>query len=423
MPRRLGALRLWSVAAVAVALVVLGVACGDGDQKNEAGRITVDGRAEVGAPGEDITEVRGTAPVHYGQRVNVREGTAVIRLSGTGDRQLELRGGSNVELASGTGSASAAVSPVLLGGGVLVTTGTGELALTAGEVGIVVRGAAQVSGGQPMVVSSYTGSADVAVAGQTVTVPALRQLVVPAAGPLPATPAPVAYDAGDAWDLRYLGDAMALGDELDARSQGFSAQVGPSDGHTADFFRGLLDPLAGQPSFTDEALSADRPPGETLVGAAIAVEATMGTFDERWIEVFAFRDQGASWGLVALDQGVTRSPLVTLVDEAIGKGPSLITTTPPAGSDGAQSGIALPRTPTGGSGSSSGNGNGNGSGSGSGGQSGTDPPPASPTTTLPAGGSPPGPKGPLNTGVPVIDDLVNALVDTLSGLLRGLGGG
>ena len=198
------------------------------------------------------------------------------------------------------------VNPVLLGGDVLVTTGTGELALTAGAVGVVVRGAAKVSGGQSVVVSSYTGSADVTVAGQTITVPALRQLVVPAAGPLPPTPTPVAYHAGDAWDMRYLGDAIALGNELDARSQGFSAQVGPTDGRTADFFRRLLDPLAAQPSFTDESLSVDRPPGETLVGAAIAVEGTMGSFDERWTEVFAFRDQGASWGLVALDQGVTR---------------------------------------------------------------------------------------------------------------------
>ena len=66
-------------------------------RQNEAGRLTVDGRAEVGAPGEDVTEVRGTATVEFGQRVNVREGTAVIQLSGAGDRQLELRAGSDVE--------------------------------------------------------------------------------------------------------------------------------------------------------------------------------------------------------------------------------------------------------------------------------------------------------------------------------------
>jgi hypothetical protein len=396
---------------VAVALL-LGVACGGGGEDNDAGRLAVNGRAEVGAPGEGIDEVRGTATIQFGQRVSVREGTAVIRLSGSGDRQLELRVASNVELGTATDSGSPEVKPILLGGDVLATTGESDLALTAGDVGVVVHGAAKVAmTGQSVVVGSYTGSADVTVAGQTVTVPALRQVVVPAAGPVPA-PTPVDYHAGDAWDLRYLGDAVALGTELDARSQGFSAQVGPTDGRSADFFRRLLDPLANEPSFTDGLLVGDRPPGETLVGAAIAVEGTMGPFEERWTEVFAFRDQGASWGLVALDQGVTRAPLVAVVDEGIGKGPTLITKAPPASSDGPA--IALPRP-------SSGNGSGNGNG-GNGDPSGTTPPSGSPTTTVPPG-PPPDRLGPLNTGIGPIDDLVNALVDTLSGLLRGLGGG
>ena len=305
---------------------------------------------------------------------------------------------------------------MLLAGDVLAITGSSDLTVSVGDIGVVVRGAAQVSRGHSVVVSTYTGSADVTVAGQTLTVPALRQAIVPASGPVPPAPTPVVYDAGDTWDLRYLGDAIALGNELDARSQGFSAQVGPTDGRTADFFRRLLDPLAQQPSFTDGSLAGDRPPGETLVGAAIAVEGTMGTFEERWTEVFAFRDQGASWGLVALDQGVTRSPLVALVDGGIGRGPSLIA--PPSVGAGSGSGIALPRPPSGGSGSSSGNGN------GSGGDGQSAPPTDSPTTTAPPGGGSPLPrKGPLNTGIGPIDDLVNALVDTLSGLLRGLGGG
>ncbi|HEX2118418.1 MAG TPA: hypothetical protein VHF91_04485, partial [Acidimicrobiales bacterium] len=38
--------------------------------------------------------------------------------------------------------------------------------------------------------------------------------------------------------------------------------------------------------------------------------------------MFAFRDQGASWGLVALDQGVTRVPLLEAVEEAVSRGPT-----------------------------------------------------------------------------------------------------
>ncbi len=414
MTRLGGRARIGGLAVLALALL-FGVACGGGDDSNEAGRLTVNGRAEVGAPGEDVTEVRGAETVELAERVNVREGTAVIELSGADDRQIELRAGSDVEFGV-VSESDRAVRPALLAGDVLAVTGSSDLTVSVGDVGVVVRGAAQVSRGHSVVVSTYTGSADVTVAGQTLTVPALRQAVVPASGPVPAAPTPVVYDAGDTWDLRYLGDAIALGNELDARSQGFSAQLGPTDGRTADFFRRLLDPLAQQPSFTDGSLEGERPAGETLVGAAIAVEGSMGTFEERWTEVFAFRDQGASWGLVALDQGVTRAPLVVVVDGAIGRGPSLIA--PPSGSGGG-GGIALPATPSGGNGS----GSSSGDGSGDAGQSST-PPADSPTTTAPPGGGSSLPrKGPLNTGIGPIDDLVNALVDTLSGLLRGLGGG
>jgi hypothetical protein len=426
--RRLLALRRLAGLALVGATLLLGVACGGGDDRNEAGRLVVNGRAEVGAPGEDVTVVRGSAPVDFGQRASVREGTAVIRLTGEGDRQLELRVGSTVELASADGPGPKRVQPAVVAGDVLATTGGAELPLTAGDVSIVVRGAAQVASGQPIVVTTYTGSAVVSLAGKTVTVPALRQVEVPASGPVPDAPSPAAYDAQDPWDVRYLGDAIALGNELDARSQGFSAQVGPTDGRTADFYRQLLDPLADEPAFTTASLSTTRAPGETLVGAAIVAQGTMGPFDERWTEVFAFRDQGAPWGVVALDQGVARAPLIAMVDDAIGRGPSLIAT--PGGSAGSAgsggsgngSGIALPRPPGGGNGSGSSSGGGAG---GSGGSGGASPPAGSPTTTttVPPGSPPLGRKGPLNTGVGPIDDLVNALVDTLSGLLRGLGGG
>jgi len=35
--------------------------------------------------------------------------------------------------------------------------------------------------------------------------------------------------------------------------------------------------------------------------------------------VFSFRDQGARWGLVALDQKVSRGPLLSEVDDALGR--------------------------------------------------------------------------------------------------------
>ena len=68
---------------------------------------------------------------------------------------------------------------------------------------------------------------------------------------------------------------------------------------------------------------------DTLVGAAITLEGTRGTFAERWAAVFTFRDEGAEWGLVAMDQGVARVPLLNAIDAAISRGPTQFAVGPP----------------------------------------------------------------------------------------------
>ena len=249
--------------------------------------------------------------------------------------------------------------------------------------------------------------------------PPCAQASIAAGGAVPDRPTPLAYDADDTWDRRFLSDAIELGNELEARSKGFSAQIDPADGRTVEFLLRLLPGLAAQPEFSPALFDAGRAPGESLVGAAIALEGNRGTFAERWAGVFGFRGEGAQWGLVALDQGVSRAPLLAAVDAAIGRGRSLETDpfpeTPAGGADG---GIALPTVPgtgAGGSGGSSGAG-------GSGGSGGS----ASPTTrpvapTVPPPSTPNPNAGPLNTGIPLLDATINALVETLTGLLRTLG--
>ena len=124
-------------------------------------------------------------------------------------------------------------------------------------------------------------------------------------------PAPLSYDADDAWDRRFLSDAIELGNELEARSKGFSAQVSPGRRpHRRVPARGCCPTSPPSPTFVAALFDPKRAPGESLVGAAIALEGTRGTFAERWAGVFGFRDEGAQWGLVALDQGVTRVPLL-----------------------------------------------------------------------------------------------------------------
>ncbi len=391
----------------ALGLLVLGAACSGGDD-DAGGRLTVDGRAEVAAPGEDAAVVDGSRTVRFGERVKVLEGTAVLRLDR--DRELELRAGSNVVLQEVTEGNRQVVQPLLLEHDLLVSAPPGaRLTVSVEGTEMVVSGGALVSQGPVLVVSSYDGTVELRSGDETATIPALRQVSIPAGSPPPDRPSPLDYDSADAWDRRFLSDAIDLGNELEARSKGFSAQVSPGDSTTAEFLVRLLPRLATVSEF-GPLFDPKRAAGESLVGAAIALEGTRGTFSERWAGTFGFRDDGAQWGLVALDQGVTRAPLLAAVDAAIGRGPRAFEPIPlPGGQSSPGGGVAAPAQPGGGT-----------SGSGTAATPGPGATPTVPTTT-PSSPPPPGP-GPLNTGIPILDETINALVETLSGLLRGLGG-
>lgn len=391
--------------AVVVAAVV--VAAGLGACRHSstpsAARLTVQGQAEVVRPGEDRHEVTGGRDLRVGDRVTVRQGTAQIRLAQ--GRTLELRQGSDVELSAGAGGGPP--KPSLTAGEFLVTSADAPFSLTTTGADLTVTGAARVSRDVALVVATYQGSALLAAGASSLTVPALRQAAVQPAGAFPARVAPLVPSTSDPWDQRFLADAIELGNQLAARSQGFTAQLGPTEGRTAAYFRGLFPRLAAEPAFDASLVNPSRPPGETVIGAAITLEGTHGTFVDRWNAVFGFHEQGAPWGLVALDQGVDRVPLLAAVEAAIGRSPATFaqgsasggptslspgsaspatTVAPPPTSTTAPRGRANPTTTT-------------------------TAPPATTTTT----------RGPLNTGSPLVDDAVNSLVDTLSGLLRSLG--
>lgn len=366
-----------------------------------AGRLTVSGQAEILRPGEERQEVTTSSTVRAGDRVRVRDGTAEVRLADGG--RLELRLGSDVQL-QGT-------RPVLMGGDVLATSGTGPLSLGAKTADVSVTGVARASQDATLVVAAYQGSLVVTSGSQTMSVSALRQASIPAVGAFPARTAPLDYSPADTWDQRFLSDAIDLGNQLAGRSQGFSAQQTGPDSRTAAFFRTLFPQLAAEPTFDSSLVSPSRPPGETLVGAAITLLSTHGTFAERWAAVFGFHDAGAPWGLVALDQGVERAPLLDSIEAAIRRSPPTFA----VGSPSTGGPTSLPNPSGGGSPAT------------------TVPRPSTTTTTVrPTPGAPSTttttvpppttvPLSPLNTGSPLIDDTVNSLVDTLSGLLRSLG--
>lgn len=391
---------------VAASLVALGVAGCTRSSTPTGGRLTVDGQAEITHPGEDRQEVSGSRDLEVGDRVRVREGSAVIRLPD--DRRLELREGTDVELQSGADEKRP--RPALMGGDLLVVSADGPVAVAVTGAEVAVQGDARISRGVALLVAAYTGTAQLSSGGSTLTVPALRQAALPATWQFPTRVSPLEISPTDDWDQRYLSDAIDLGNQLAARSDGFTAQLGPSEGRSFNYFRELFPRLAAEPGFVASLVNPSRAPGETLVGAAITLEGTQGTFAERWGAVFGFRDQGAPWGLVALDQRVARVPLLAAVEGAIRRSPTMFAVGPPTRTPGSlplpgggpPTTVAARTTST----------------------TVRPRPGATTTTTRPAAGAPTTPTtlvGPLNTGLPVIDDTVNSLVDTLAGLLNSLG--
>jgi hypothetical protein len=243
---------------------------------------------------------------------------------------------------------------------------------------------------------------------------------VPGPGLVPASPTPLDYRADNPWDRRYLGDAIDLGDELQARSQGFTAQLTPDEGHTAGFYRLLIPALDSQPAFSQGLLQPDMASGDTLVGAAIAVQSHTGDFPDRWRSVFSFHSQGARWGLVAMDQRVTRGPLLTEVDAALGRRP-VGGTTVAAGAGGTPTilppGVPPPSAP-GTNPAATGNG---GSGTNGGGTNGRGP---TTTTTQPSllPNLPGSPQPSPSTTVPP-NNPVGGLLQGVGGIVGGLLGG
>ncbi|MEW6152749.1 MAG: hypothetical protein AB1673_02010 [Actinomycetota bacterium] len=408
--------RLVAVVVVALSVTTVLGAC-TREEPRAAGRLTVDGRAEVATLEGDLVSVTGARTLRSGEEVRLVEGTGLLGLGD--DRAVEIETGTSLRLLFATTSTGRTEPRAeLLTGDVLVSSNGAEAMLDAGRTVVTVSGVARVTRSLAVSVAVYRGSAGVESDGRSVSVPALRQVTVPAPG-LPSRATPLSPSPSDRWDQRFLGDAVDLGNQLAALSRGFSAQLSAGEGTSAAFFRRLLPGLAEQP-FDDTFIDPAQPGGEVLVGAAIAVAGTRGNFVTRWADVFAFHADGASWGLVALDQSVDRAPLLASVDAAIARyaappGSELAGPAPSVGPvppTTAPSGVATtlppttvtagpPTTTTATTAPSSGGGPGGGS---------------------PGGGVPGADRGPIDLGLPVVDDTLNVVVDTLSGLLRSLGG-
>jgi len=310
---------LWT-AALAVACVAL-VACNRGGPSAGTARLKVDGQVQLDTSRQLFQLSSGKHTVHQGDRVKVISGSAVLERADGGT--LELRRGSEVRFGD---------DPTLLAGSALAVAGDHPLVVeAAGSKLSVDKGAARLTRTLAVSAASYRGAVSVNSLGQLIDVPALREVSIPAAGLVPAHVSPISYAESDPWDRRYLGVAIELADQLQARSEGLTSSLSPGEGQSAGFFRTVLPALSRERDFQPALLQRTRAPGETLVGATLVELGKQGTFAERWTRAFSFRDDGATWGLVALDQGINDVTKVTgSLDEAIGRAPLLLAAPAPA---------------------------------------------------------------------------------------------
>jgi hypothetical protein len=275
-------------------------------------------RVQVATGGRPFRGADGGLRLGSGDRVKVVTGEAVLHLAK--DARLLLHKGSEVSVYR---------EPVLAAGDVVADVGDTPLTVrSSGSEIHVLSGASRIRSGLALTAGVYSGAARLLSAGRSLDVPTYRQGSVISFGVLSRDATALEYSDSDPWDVHYLDAAVEIGRELQRRSDGFTAQLRPTEGQTPGFYTGLLPDLRSGALDECGALGSGRRPGEVLVGATLALQARPDAFDSRCRAVFEFRDEGATWGLVALDQGARSLPKIR--DElvaAIGRLPAAATIT------------------------------------------------------------------------------------------------
>lgn len=329
-----------------------------------------------------------------------------------GTPSLEITRGGLLTLRKGTSVILG--RPVMLERGQLLVDAPDGLDVATVVTSVSTKGVSRVGQSLASSVRVYEGEARVTSLGRTLAVPALRQVTIPARGLVPQRAAPTTWRRDDMWDVRYLGLVIDLTDQLDAQGRGFAVQAGTA---STDDLAALFPGLA-KDAFSRAA--SNRSSGEALVGAGISSAGKRAPN-----RVFGLRDDGASWGIVAIEQ-VSGDPsrAVSLVRQAISAWLSRVGVEPqprlaagPIASPG--SGAPLPSpfapvrapSPTTPPPSTT-----------------TPPPPGGPTTTTPPPTTtpivtvPPPPvtaPGPVPTTVPPLDEVVGIIADGTTGLTGG----
>jgi len=306
------------VAAVALVVGLVAVLIGGGDDRSDRGALLVvpeDARARIDGPSARRTVGKGDYELATGDRVEALVGSSRVELAREG--ALELRAGfrGSDSLTPENTLVRIDSMPALLAGELLVLAHSGPVDVGSAGTVLRVEGVARVSRSLSLGVGVYRDQVAVESAGRTVDVPAYRQVAIADLGLVPGRPVPFVYDERDPWDQRFLGEAIDLTKRLDGIAGGYTPSLRASS--RATLFRTIVSELLGEETLIDQDPCTVRTPGECLVGSGIAVEGRNGSFEERVGEVFAFRGEGAAWGLVALDQQVVGDSLLARLDQII----------------------------------------------------------------------------------------------------------
>ncbi len=311
--RRLVALLL----VAGLAIVVIG--CNRSAKVAGEGRLEPAGRVLLTGSGDKPVTVGRPRALKSGDTVEVVEGTAKVTLPA--GPVLELQPRTVLHLSRG---------PELRNGDLLVTSPGPPATVRAAGSDVGVTGAARVTIAPALRVAAYQGAASVRSGGRALEVPALRMAEVSLIGLLPGRPSPLVLDRSDPWVGRFLREAADKEAALESRSRGFTTQVNPGESASAAFYSALLPGLPFPSEFQQaevDRLGRSQPQaparaGEVLVGAAVALQGQRGTFSERVAGAAAFRAEGATWALVAVDQQVpSLDALLRLIDGAVNAAP------------------------------------------------------------------------------------------------------
>ena len=291
-----------AAAAGTLALTVLAAslaACGGGSS-NGLGRLTVTGVVQYASAHGTLHPTGSGQVLRAGDLVQVTSGTALIRL--VPDGVVELRAGTAVTVDE---------VPRLTAGDVLIEPAAHPLRVSSANATLVVpAGAAQLAmnagldGG--LTAKVYRDRSSLQIEGNpSLAIAAPREALLKVTSRLPIPATPLRYDDTDAWDRRYLATVEAFSRQLTAAATGFNAQLPSGQTHDAVYYQRLLPEL--MTSVVAESLQGQAPakPGDDLIALAMAMRGRRGAFGDRLRQELAFKADGADWGLVSVDQGIS----------------------------------------------------------------------------------------------------------------------